>query len=304
MPETPASARPRSHQLAWILAALALCLGGTGLATLEANQALLRWIHHAPVPGLEPLWANLTQLGSGWAVAVLLLCIDRRSGVFVAVFLRALVIVSLLIRIPKELITWPRPLSVLDPAALAVIGQPLLGSNSMPSGHTATAAAAAFLCWFAWRECAHREGGPWPPGQALAAMLALALAVGWSRMAVGAHWPSDVLVGTGLGLLGALLATGMERRQPWAPRVARPAGQYAVAGLEVVCALALIGQDGGYPQGLALPRALAALALASALIRIVGTLSGRRLERPLRLGHWRARSTGWTAPAASQPPSA
>ena len=63
---------------------------------------------------------------------------------------------------------------------------------SFPSGHTVTAFAAALtLGWFTprWR---------WP-------LLAVAALVGVSRVAVGAHYPSDVIAGALLGVGSALL---------------------------------------------------------------------------------------------------
>lgn len=65
-----------------------------------------------------------------------------------------------------------------------------VGSWSFPSAHSAgtmmTVAALALLA-----------GGR---GRAWCAALVAAGAVGWSRVALGVHWPSDVLAGWGFGL--------------------------------------------------------------------------------------------------------
>ena len=84
---------------------------------------------------------------------------------------------------------------------------------SFPSGHTVTACAAALsVGWFAprWR---------WP-------LLAVAALVGISRVAVGAHYPSDVLAGAALGVASALLL----RKSFGARRIVfRPYGRLYVA---------------------------------------------------------------------------
>jgi membrane-associated phospholipid phosphatase len=69
-------------------------------------------------------------------------------------------------------------------------------SPSFPSGHTATAAALATGIWVV----SPRRGIP---------AAALAGAVGYSRLHVGAHWFSDIVtgsfVGIAIGLIGRIL---------------------------------------------------------------------------------------------------
>lgn len=73
--------------------------------------------------------------------------------------------------------------------ALARYGEPL-DRYSCPSGHTMTAVAFSVTAVFAW-----------PDGGALA--IPFCAAMGWSRVALGHHYPTDVLFG---GALGAAVA--------------------------------------------------------------------------------------------------
>lgn len=94
----------------------------------------------------------------------------------------------LIVEASKFLITRPRPPRAdwLDPVA----------SWSFPSSHSAgsmmTCVALAALA------------GTRP---AYAAAIVFPLLVGWSRMALGVHWPGDVLAGWGFGLLWVGLAS-------------------------------------------------------------------------------------------------
>lgn len=80
---------------------------------------------------------------------------------------------------------FPRPPAVLG-AAVHVIGETQL-HLSFPSGHSVYAALIVGTLW------------PLVPGALRSVLLGFLLWVGWSRLAVGAHFPADVLAGWLLG---------------------------------------------------------------------------------------------------------
>jgi undecaprenyl-diphosphatase len=104
----------------------------------------------------------------------------------------------------KPLIDRPRPFETLG------TGDPLLGGtlgSSLPSGHAATAFAGAVTLGYLFR-----RGLPF--------FLLLALAIAYSRLYVGVHYPSDVLLGGALGAavsLAALAALRLRRRTSAVP---------------------------------------------------------------------------------------
>jgi hypothetical protein len=88
----------------------------------------------------------------------------------------------------------PRPLAVLGVGLVEVIGEPLR-TRSMPSGHSFTAFSVLAVIWLGGARRVAR----------FVLLALLAIAVGVARVAVGAHWPGDVVVGAGLGLGLAIL---------------------------------------------------------------------------------------------------
>jgi undecaprenyl-diphosphatase len=101
----------------------------------------------------------------------------------------------------------PRTLALFHPPEIKVskVKKPGTGGNSLPSNHTINlfAVAAVFLSLYR----------SWGIG-----VLLLACGVAWSRIYVGAHWPSDIPPSIGLGLccgwLGVAISTWLWRSIP------------------------------------------------------------------------------------------
>ncbi len=270
-PSKPApSARPgRAAQAIprhWWWLALALILAGALLHGSHWNQAAMLWGNG---PGLLPdtVWAGLTLLAFGWSALILVAGADRGAEGGRAVLL-AFLLGGGLAQVLKTWFAQPRPGLVLPEGALHFIGSPVLSSPTMPSGH----ALAAFSIATLWVCLLRRDGRPlWL--QALA--WAMGAAMAFSRVAVGAHWPADILVGAGLGIAVAALCWQLQAR--WL----RQSGSMSVwvpLAVELLGALAAFTAREGYPQVQALQWVLGLAALASAGGRLATYLGRRRVR--------------------------
>ncbi len=161
---------------------------------MHPDIAILRFFAGQP-HWLFPVAMGLTWIGSFGGVWLLLGVWKllrkgegRRVGITI---LLALLLVLIVVDFAlKPIIGRPRPFLVLGRSIL--LG-PVPGGASFPSGHSAAAFAGAGT----WG-----RAGRW--GTVLGYVYAAAVA--WSRLYLGAHWPSDVVAGAIVGLLLAWLA--------------------------------------------------------------------------------------------------
>ena len=147
-------------------------------------------------PVQDAFFSFFTQLGNGgllWiALCVVLLFFPRtrKTGFWALIaMLFGLVCTNVIL---KHLVGRTRPWLALEGLVPLVVED---DPNSFPSGHT----CAAFACCATWARC---TGKRWLRCLCIAA----ALLMGFSRLYVGVHFPSDVLAGCAVGCLCAWLS--------------------------------------------------------------------------------------------------
>lgn len=228
----------------------------------DANTRLFRAVNAWPLATGDAPWANLTELGEGAAVlALAALLIGRRPALLWCLALAAL-LVALTLHPLKDLLDAARPARVLDPGSIHVVGRRLT-RDSFPSGHATTAFAAAALLLPLQR-------ATW----ARALLLGLAGTVALSRLAVGAHWPLDVLGGAALGWLCGGAALHVAQRWRWG---LRPRAQRVVALLPLLGAARLLWPNGDGAGLLPVHGIVGALGLAAGLLGWRRLLTGNSL---------------------------
>lgn len=162
-------------------------------------------------------WAGLTFLGdTAVTLCVMAPVLLMRPTIWVGV-LAAIPVGGITSLTLKWFFDAPRPADVLALTDFHVVGSVLRG-HSFPSGHTITAFAMAGVVWACvWSEQRKNSAQPvvgtdqdsnsnlsrWPWTTSVLVFV-FAVLVGVSRMAVGAHWPFDVLAGACVGWLAGL----------------------------------------------------------------------------------------------------
>lgn len=222
------------HQPALLKLALLLTLLASGLALANGWHAGFKTAQalSSPLPGW--FWESATVLGDERVLLALFLPFCRRyPRLFWSVVLAA-VLGGLLCRGIKIGLHMPRPALVFGADEMIQIGA-RLSSNSFPSGHTVSAFAFATVCLGAlgWRQC-------W-------SLLLLAGLAGFSRVAVGAHWPLDTMVGAVIGVLAGWVALRVCRHWHWGVR-SRP--HNLLLGIAVLGVATLPFDGQGYPESL------------------------------------------------------
>ncbi|HEY8940486.1 MAG TPA: phosphatase PAP2 family protein [Cellvibrio sp.] len=168
-----------------------------------ANNIMLFQFINGLTPGPDWLWQNITFLGDGLPAFIVLVFFLRKFPSILWYGLVISVVTGVCLHTLKQLVFLARPAAILGIENIRVIG-PALYHHSFPSGHSLTAFSVAALFIHLTK------------GRYQIALLLLASLISWSRVVVGAHWPSDVIIGALLGWYGAKLAIILaETRWRW-----------------------------------------------------------------------------------------
>jgi len=200
--------------IGWLVAAgfLLLLIGlmrvalHQGHLTMQGEEEALRWlIANAPINFSHAVWLG----APGDPIIIVpvfiigsLVAIWRGQPLRGLTIAAAYLLVSLLVLVGWSLWDRARPDIVVNGMAAPTL-------HSFPSGHMAQSMAVYGFFWFLWlRKIDHL-------GERLLALSALSLLIGavaLSRLILGAHWISDIIAGTLLGLFWLMILVAALRR--------------------------------------------------------------------------------------------
>lgn len=212
--------------------ALLCVLGATLIVGSGLNIPLFLALQHFSAQLPDAFWSHATLLGDALVTLVLLGFTAFRFPALLPAGLLGGALTTLLVRTLKPTLDIERPLAVLG-EHIHTIG-PLLKTASFPSGHT----TAAFLLAGVYALALRRD-------RLTALLFSTALLVAYSRIAVGAHWPADVLAGAAIGWSCAWAGWKLAQHWRWGKSMH---GQRILAILFLVFSLLLFWLDSGYPQ--------------------------------------------------------
>jgi len=174
---------------------LAMMVNGVGPVAFD--EPVIAFMQGLPVP--VGVWEFVTALGGPVLitidVVVVIILVRRRELVLAALFGGTLILVALGVDHAKDFVARPRP----DDPLVSAYGY------SFPSGHAFTSTVSyGLLAFIAWRSDLPLR----TRRLIVAAAVLLVTLIGCSRIALGVHYPTDVVAGWlgGLAVLASVVA--------------------------------------------------------------------------------------------------
>ncbi len=154
---------------------------------------------------------NFTELGDTFVVLTLLTILFVRVPKLWEALLSAIIVSAIFSVCLKNLFSIPRPAEALSQNTFVIIGKELTGFSSLPSGHSITifTVVGCILLGFMPKKITSKF-------VCCILLVALGLGLAFSRVAVGAHFPLDVVIGCIIGYVSALVGIFINQKfNPW-----------------------------------------------------------------------------------------
>ena len=159
----------------------------------ELNASLFLILNHGAQFIPITWWGYITYIGDGMIAGCILAIIFRKKPQIALIGIITVLISGIIVIVLKDLFSIPRPASVINQDQFFIFGDILL-SRAFPSGHSST--AFSLFGALIYNHHYNNKGG---------LFLLIALLIAFSRIAIGVHWPTDILAGSMIGITTAYL---------------------------------------------------------------------------------------------------
>jgi membrane-associated phospholipid phosphatase len=164
--------------------------------------ALNAWLSRFPL-----MQQNFTHLGDTFVLLTLLTVLFVRAPTLWETLLSATIVSAIFSSCLKSLFSIPRPSVALSQNTFVIIGEELTGYSSLPSGHSITifTAVGCIILGFMPKKIINKL--VW-----CILLVAFGSGLAFSRVAVGAHFPLDVVIGSVIGYISALVGIFINKK--------------------------------------------------------------------------------------------
>ena len=172
---------------------------------MDLNHSLFLKLNHAAQFMPISWWGYLTYMGDGMAAGCILAVVFRKAPRIALVGIIAVLLSGLIVQVLKSYLSIPRPAGILSLDEFYLYGD-ILKSRAFPSGHSSTAFSLLGTFFYVSED-----------NKRIILFFATALLIAFSRVAIGIHWPTDILAGSMIGL-GAiyLISKNLNIETKWA----------------------------------------------------------------------------------------
>lgn len=152
---------------------------------------------------------NITQLGNSMIIMSLIAIFIRYAPNMWSALVAGSIASGILSKISKMILCVPRPVQYFGSDSFNIIGEPIWGYASCPSGHSITVFTVLTVLLFAFLPQSRSKRVLWG-----LLLLSVGTLIVLSRIGVGAHYPLDIIVGAIIGYISGILGILFDRRFP------------------------------------------------------------------------------------------
>jgi membrane-associated phospholipid phosphatase len=176
---------------------------------VECQKDIFLELNH--VLSIHPKLAyNITQLGDALVIFPFVFIFLIVAPKFWEVLLTSSIFTLIISAVLKLIFAVPRPAAMIDMDAFTIMGRPNILHTSLPSGHSMTAFMLITVLLYAFMPKKMMSKVIWSTG-----LILIGLTIAFSRVAVGAHYPIDVILGCTFGYIMAILSIRLNTNLNW-----------------------------------------------------------------------------------------